>query len=82
MPLGDFRSIYMPYCLQKQDDDSYLVLNREYKPVGFNTKDYIRYEDFPVATKLKGIGSGIAKQLSYKDSDNIGTIYVKGIKTL
>jgi hypothetical protein len=41
MPLGDFRSIYLPYCLDKQADGSWLVLNREYKPVGFNTKSHV-----------------------------------------
>ena len=37
MPLGDFRSVFMPYCLRKQKDGRYVVLNREYKPVGFFT---------------------------------------------
>ncbi|TVL08209.1 hypothetical protein AYI74_21840 [Shewanella algae] len=76
MPLGDFRSVYMPYCLKKQPDGSYVVLNREYKPVGFNTRDHITYEDFPVSSKLKGIGPGTAKKLSYKDSDDTETIYL------
>ncbi len=76
MPLGDFRSIYMPYCLKKQEDGSYAVLNREYKPVGFNTRDFINYEDYPVTTTLKGIGPGVAKKLSYSGSDDTETIYL------
>lgn len=76
MPLGDFRSIYMPYCLKKQEDGSYAVLNREYKPVGFNTRAYVKYDDFPVTTKLKGIGSGIAKKLSYKGDESTDIIYL------
>ncbi len=76
MPLGDFRSIYMPYCLQKQEDGSYAVLNREYKPVGFNTRQHIEYEDFPVTTKFKGIGPGVAKKLSWNDSDDTDTIFL------
>ena len=43
----------MPYCLEKQDNGSYAVLNREYKSVGFNTSDYIKYEEYPVTTKSK-----------------------------
>ena len=76
MPLGDFRSIYLPYCLKKQNDGSYAVLNREYKPVGFNTRDYITYEEYPVTTKFKGIGKGVAKKLSYKGHENTETIYL------
>lgn len=76
MLFGDFRSIYMPYCLKKQEDGSYAVLNREYKPVGFNTSDYIKYEEFPVTTKFNGIGPGVAKKLSYKGSEDTDTIYL------
>jgi len=76
MPLGDFRSIYMPYCLEKQDDGSYAVLNREYKPVGFNTREHIDYKAFPVTTPFKGVGQGVAKKLSYKGSEDTETIYL------
>jgi hypothetical protein len=35
MSHSDFRAMFFPYCLQKQKDGRYVVLNREYKPVGF-----------------------------------------------
>ena len=76
MPLGDFRSIYMPYCLKKQDDGSYAVLNREYKPVGFNTRDFIKYEDYPVTTKFKGIGVGMATKLSCDGNSDTEIIFL------
>jgi hypothetical protein len=76
MSLGDFRSIYMPYCLQKQEDGSYAVLNREYKPVGFNTTDFIQYSEFPVTTKFKGIGKGVSKKLSYEGDEDTEIIYL------
>ena len=76
MPLGDFRSVYFPYCLKKQEDGSYAVLNHEYKPVGFNTRDFIYYADFPVTSKLKGIGVGTARKLSYSGSSDLDTIYL------
>ena len=76
MPLGDFRSIYLPYCIKKQDDGSYVVLNREYKPIGFNTNDFITYSEFPVSSKLTGIGPGTAKKLSHEGSENTDTIFL------
>jgi hypothetical protein len=76
MALNDFRSAYMPYCLKKQSDDSYVVLNREYKPLGFITSEWINYEDYPVCVKIKGIGSEMAKELSCHGSEDISEIFL------
>ena len=65
MALGDFLAIYLPYCIELQEDGSWVVLNREYKPVGFNTKKNIKYSEFPVATKFKGLGPKKLAKLSY-----------------
>ena len=66
MPVStDFRAVYFPYCIEKQSDGTWVVLNRQYKPVGFNTSDFIEYENYPVSAKLNGIGPGICKKLSY-----------------
>jgi len=76
MGLRDFRSIYLPYCLQKQGDGTYLVLNREYKPVGFNTNEKVRYQDYPVFTRLKGIGPSTARKLSFSGSEDVNMIFL------
>ncbi|MEZ5492856.1 MAG: hypothetical protein R3F50_21475 [Gammaproteobacteria bacterium] len=76
MPLGDFRSIYLPYCLERQENGSYAVLNREYKPVGFNTNEHISYEDYPVTTNFKKLGPMTAKRLSYDQSESLDKVYL------
>lgn len=76
MPLSDFRSVFMPYCLRKQDDGRYVVLNREYKPVGFFTRDYVKYEEHPVAVHLEGIGPSTAVKLSAKGESNTDVIFL------
>lgn len=76
MPLGDFRSVFMPYCLRKQEDGRYVVLNREYKPVGFFTKEYVEYKDYPVAVHVEGIGPSTAAKLSFNGSDDTSVIYL------
>lgn len=76
MPLNDFRSIYLPYCLMKQEDGSWVVLNREYKPVGFNTHDFIKYEDYPVATRFKGLGPTTLNKLSYTGFATGNTVFL------
>ena len=73
MAIIDVRAVYFPYCLQKQEDGSWVLLNRNYKPVGFNTDDYIKYEDYPVSIKLKGLREKTLQAISHDGevSDNI-----------
>ncbi len=76
MAIENVRAVYFPYCIQKQEDGSWVLLNRNYKPVGFNTSDFIKYEDYPVAMKIKGIGPSILKKLSYKDEESSDMVYL------
>ena len=76
MSLGDFRAVFMPYCLQKQEDGRYAVLNREYKPVGFFTGDYIKYDEHPVLVKIKGLTPAKAAKLSYQGDNDTNFIYL------
>ena len=66
MSLNDFRSVFMPYITEKQSDGRYAVLNRECKPVGFYTKDFVTYADYPVLVNLKGLTRTKAAKISYK----------------
>lgn len=56
MALGDFRAVCLPYCLKKQDDGTWLVLNREYSPLSFNThsNDFLK-QDLPIYLKIKDL---------------------------
>ena len=72
----DFRAVYFPYCIEKQADGTWVVLNRQYKPVGFNTGDFIRYEEFPISAKLKGIGPRVMKKLSYSGEAQGDRVYL------
>jgi hypothetical protein len=74
MPSGDFRAVFFPYCLQKQSDGSYIVLNRDYKPLGFKTSEHIDYAKYPINVKIRGIKARLAAKLSIDgklDTDNI-----------
>lgn len=72
----DFRSVFFPYCIEKLKDGTWVVLNRQYKPVGFNTGSYVHYEDFPVSAKLTGIGPGVCRKLSYTGKAEGSRIYL------
>lgn len=75
MALGDFRAVFFPYCLSREKDGRYVVLNREYKPVGFFTRTFVTYEEHPVLVKLK-ITKAIAKKLSGKGEDDVEKIFL------
>ncbi len=76
MALKDFRAVFLPYCLDKQPDGRYAVLNREYKPVGFFTKEWITYAEHPVLVKLRGITPTLAAKLSWEHSKDTSRVYL------
>ena len=94
MALNDFRAVCLPYCLKKQEDGTYLVLNRDYKPLSFKTQynDFLK-QDLPIYLKLKGltpkkiekiisIGEGSCVQNDGKDlflyNDKTNPLYKEG----
>ena len=76
MPLSDVRSVFMPYCVKREADGRYVLLNREYKPVGFWTKAHVTYADHPVLVKIKGLTAARAARISCKGDPNIEAIYL------
>jgi len=85
MGLGNFRSICLPYCLKKVNDSEYVVLNREYKPIGFKTIEHIEYERFPINLRIKGIDENLVSRLSHNNDSNVDNIFLyddKSVPTL
>ena len=76
MSLERFVTVCLPYCLDRQPDGTYVALNREYKPIGFCTREVIKYEDYPVCLRLMGIGPVKAAELSYKGKPDTERIYL------
>lgn len=76
MPLNDIRATFLPYCIEQQEDGRYAVLNREYKPVGFWTRAYVTYENYPTLVRIKGLTPLRASKISYKGSTDTKLIYL------
>jgi hypothetical protein len=76
MAIESTRAVYFPYCLQRQKDGSWVFLNRNYKPIGFNTDDYITYENQPVSMRLEGLGPAMVKKLSVSGCVDYERIYL------
>jgi hypothetical protein len=76
MAVENVRAVYFPYCIEKQHDGSWILLNRNYKPVGFNTGELISYSDFPVSIKIKELGRGTLQRLSCGDEEPGDRVYL------
>jgi phage regulator Rha-like protein len=57
--------VHMPYQAIKTVDGRLLLLNRNYKPLGFFTSDWVNYDDFPIVSICKGIGRTTLVKLSH-----------------
>ena len=51
--VSDFREVFLVYCLQRQQDGSYLALNRRYVPVGSVSVEWVDYEGVTDRFKFK-----------------------------
>lgn len=71
----EFRWIFMPYCIQRLKDGRYIVLNRDYKPLGIQTREWVDYETQPSAAKIE-ISKETAQRLSWEGKDNLDTIFL------
>jgi hypothetical protein len=67
MQTNNLARIAYPYCLHKATDDSWIVLNRNYKPLGELTAERVDYATHPARIKLKGLTKAVAQRLSYQD---------------
>jgi len=73
---GDIRFTFMPYCIQKQDDGRYAILNRRYKPLGFSSTEFFTYADYPILVNIKGLTEKTASKLSHCADSNLNDIYL------
>lgn len=71
----ELRSIYFPYCLEPLEDGSWIILNRDYKPVGTNNSFFVRYEDHPGKVRIKNINKSIRQKLDH-NGEHEGRLYL------
>ncbi len=75
--LKDFLTIHLPYCIERivDSDQRFIVLNREYKPIGHtNLVPYVNYELHAVT--FKGLTPAVAQQISWEGKDDLSRIWL------
>lgn len=55
----------MPYCLDGNSKEGFMLLNRDYKPIGFNTRAWVNYEGCPIRLKFRGLSPSVAAKLAW-----------------
>lgn len=73
---GKLRHTHFPYCLDQLKDGRYVLLNRNYKPLGFMVDKYVTYEDHPIGVRLKGLTPAVAATIDARGRDNIKRMYL------
>ena len=58
---------HFPYCIS-QTKNGYALVNRDYKPLGFLTQQWVNYDEFPVEFDFKSIPEATLKKLSWEGS--------------
>lgn len=76
MPSNNVRSVHLPYCVKKLEDGRYVVLNRDYKPLGFRTKEHVDYAAYPIAFKARGLTKTVAAKISWESSEDLDNIFL------
>jgi len=58
----DLCRAYLPYCMEQQEDGSYMILNRGYLPLGWPVRTWPA--NMPIAVHIEGLTPAIAKKIS------------------
>ena len=66
---------HFPYCIKQLGTDRYIILNRNYKPLGQTSFDYIDYRKHPSIVHMK-ITEKQAAKLSYNSTSELKCIYL------
>jgi len=74
--MDEIRRSHFIYCVQRLSDGDYIFLNRNYKPLGFHTYDWIDYEDPMLRVSLRGLTAKKAAKISWRGDEDLATIFL------
>ncbi len=71
----DVERVSLPYCAQKLEDGTYVLIGRDYKPLGCIETDWSDWEKHPVVYAIEGLTPQMAAKLSWKGDPDVQRIY-------
>ena len=72
--MTEMREVFFPYCLKRQSDGRYALLNRRYKPVGFFTGGWVKHDGHPILVNMR-ITPKMAASVSWEKSPKTDAIF-------
>lgn len=61
----------------RQEDGSYVICNRRYKPVGITRTDFVGYDEYPVKVRFKRkLSAAQIRFLDWKGREDADRIYL------
>lgn len=66
---------HLPYCIKHLGNKQYIILNRNYKPLGTTNPEWTNYATHPSVVKMN-ITAKQAAQLSWNNSPDTENIYL------
>jgi len=82
--MNQVRQQLLPYCLTKVNDDigGWILLNRQYKPLGWDNKEHAKYEDVPKNARIRKLTITQKRFYSWnnhtKENDDFVYLYYDG----
>ena len=72
-----FRAVFLPYCLKRQEDGGYLILGRDYNPVGVALPSRAAVDDaLHQVLFSEPLPTDLVQRLSVDGSADADTIYL------
>src|SRR5689334_7028475 len=67
--------VFLPYCAHRVGPNTYVLLGRDYKPVGCITEGWSHYEEHPITYEIEGLTPEFAADVSCSGSVDVERIY-------
>lgn len=76
MPQPSLRALYFPYCLRRLDDGSWIILNRNYRPVGHGGSSYPDHEGIHPNFRIPNLTNSQIRALSHTGEADGNDVYL------
>src|SRR5262245_28557152 len=67
--------VFLPYCAQNLGGNTYVLIGRDYKPIGLPTREWSEWEYHPVLYEIDDLTPKAATEISWDRDPNTDRIY-------
>ena len=67
--------VFLPYCAQRLNGDTYILVGRDYKPIGLPQDGWVKWSDHPLVYEIADLNPAAARAISWNRDANTDWIY-------